>query len=119
MTKITIGGQERTLNFETWGFLEFAGEWTKDDPFNVFDISIQENPVKATKAIQAIIYGGLMNAYSEENKEPDFTKEDIVKWVRGLKLGEIKNVFMMAATLNTPEDAEKNVETQGENQPNP
>lgn len=115
MTKLTLGGKERNLYFESWGFMEYVGEWLKDDPFNVFEISMTD-PVKAPKAIQAILYGALMNACNETDTAPDFTKEEVVKWARSMKFKD-SNVLFTSAVAGLGGGEEKNVETQEEAQP--
>lgn len=115
MTTLTIGGKERKLYFESWGFMEYVGEWIKDDPFNVFEVSMTDT-AKAPKAIQAILYGALMNACNELGQQPDFTKEDIVKWARSLKFKDSTALFNGAASGMSGGE-EKNAETQAQ-QPN-
>lgn len=86
---LTLGGKERTLCFGRFGFTENIEEITGKEPFEYFK-QMGENltPKQQFELVNTITYAGLLSQYDYEGKKPDFTKEEVFQWVKGIEFSE-------------------------------
>jgi hypothetical protein len=111
---LSLGGQERTLEFGTMGFLKHLGRIIKSDPLDLFSEGYSTDPEKSYKACFAFVYAGLLADCDMKGTEPDFDSAQVDKWVSCLKassLGEIVLTGYAALTGNTVDDIKKKAET--------
>ena len=91
---LTLGGKERTLCFGKFGFIENMEEVTGGDPFQYFtEMSKDMTPKKQFELVALVTYCGLLSQCDFEGKKPDFTKEDVYQWVRGIEISEALTIL--------------------------
>lgn len=75
--KLNLGGKDRGLNFKM-GTLRYIGELTKNDPLK-FEVT---NSIGGQyEVVCTIIHAALLCNCDSKNIEPDFTANDVKKWV--------------------------------------
>ena len=91
---LNLGGKERTLCFGRFGFAENIEEITGKEPFEYFK-TMGENltPKQQFELVNTITYAGLLSQCDFEGKKPDFTKEDVLKWVKGMEFSDAATVL--------------------------
>jgi hypothetical protein len=80
---LKIGGQDRILAFEEMGFLENVGEICGKDPLEFLSLtrtSTREN----FEYIETITHAALLTQCAIEDREPDFDKGKVRRWVKAM-----------------------------------
>ena len=72
--KVSLGGQERTLDIGKWYFQKYLEKSLGVDPLNPGHVNEMDWTV-------AFVFAGMMSDYSASKREPDFAKEDIEHWI--------------------------------------
>lgn len=86
---ITLNGVERRLDVGKFLFNQYVEEYNKGN----------ESPGVTDYAV-AIIYSGLMTDCDVTGVKPDFTKEDVKKWVAMTESDEVAKWMEEYADLN-------------------
>lgn len=80
-----LGGTDRGLKF-SMGTLRHIGELTKSDPL---DFSVTGDISKQYGYVKTIVHAGLLANADAKGVQPDFTEQDIIKWVDDLELSDV------------------------------
>lgn len=110
IAKIELGGQERTINFETMGFLKHLGEITSQDPLDIFSDGFSNDPGKAYKVHLAIIHAGLLAQCDVDSVTAAFTRDDVDKWLSVVPVRKMEGLVVeayAAMTGKTVDDLKK------------
>lgn len=106
--RLLLGGKERGLSFKM-GALRHIGELTKQDPLDFTTVTDFSNQYAF---IKTIVHAGLLCNCDIKGIEPDFTENDVVKWVDDLdakQATEITAAFSKAFSVK----GEDSSDTQG------
>jgi hypothetical protein len=91
---LVLGGKERTLCFGRFGFTENIQEITGEEPFEYFKKMAQNlTPKQQFELVNTITYAALLSQCDYEGRKPDFNKEDVFKWVKGLEFSEAATIL--------------------------
>lgn len=85
--KLNLNNKDVVLDVGKWAFTKYYGEVSGSDPLNTTDILL--SPSRQFDFVVYLVYAGLRTWYDVQQKEPDFSKEDVVKWVGLLEDDEV------------------------------
>lgn len=114
--RLELGGKERGLPFKA-GILRQIRAIKKDDPFKTLAEANQidqDDPEAIAGLVCTIVYASLLSACKTKKEEPDFTPDDIERWVDDLDLSDwVKVINTFNKAFSVEPSGEVGEDTQG------
>lgn len=110
--KLTLGGKERTLLFQTMGFYQYIKEQAKKDPFEwLKEFDKKREPAEdgsssyifdTAEDLYLMIYAGI-NCYNDSQDAENIPFDKVRKWCNALENDKYADVIIAAFVTDKPE----------------
>jgi hypothetical protein len=111
--QVELGGEKRGLKYGL-GALKHIKNLTSADPFALTAKGASDNIEDQIEFAAIVFYAGLLSNCDSKKQEPDFTIEDVTRWVEEMPTGLIKHVvefFGDAYKTDSPASLEGSADT--------